>query len=900
MSRSFTAVSLLVLSASAAQAVDFDTEVWPILENNCTDCHDQDASKSGFRVDLRSAFLKGGDSGLAAIDLENPESSYLIELVSGKIEDLPMPPKGDQLPKKDISTLLEWIKEGAVWPGQMEGKTEHAEATLWSLQPLDPVDKFNEKASPIDAFLEEALLSKDLGFSEPAQAGALLRRASVILTGLYPTYDEVEAFVTRFIEDPETAYRDEVDRLIASPQFGERWAQHWLDVIRWAETNGSESNLYRKNAWIYRDYVVNAFNNDIGYDRFLQEQLAGDQLGADAATGFLVAGPHVPAATVGREPAAKRQARADRLDEVMQTVGASILGMTVSCARCHNHKFDPISIQDYYGLSAVFQGVEFDGRFVTETRDHPKIEKRPDLLAGIEQIRKQQREKGAVWKEDWKAHTEIGFPTVKAKEIRLRFHWKRVRLDEIELLAPNSSSNLLLAHTGVEVSEPEANRAPLGSIDYLNDGMFGTNAWMAREVADAPGHPNEGKPYIEFEWPEEQEISGARLSVNRTYALGTDFIKAYSQKVPEFTLERKVGDKWVTVVSRPKALEEIQPLVDQYVATGPQFSFVGRFEEKPPVTQLLLRGSPENPRGEVVPAGFSVIDGDLGLDSSTLDHERRLAFGDWVTSGENPLTSRVFVNRVWHHIFGNGIVTTTADFGEAGARPSHPELLDWLATRFQTPVVDGGQGWSVKALVRELVLTQAFQQSSAPDKAALAVDGATTLLWRYPPRRVEAEVLRDSMLRSAGVLDTTLGGESFRIHNVKATYSQWEVVDNSSESTWRRLLYQERMRRVDDQMFTAFDLPDCGQVADKRTISTTPLQALNLMNSDFIMTVSKRMESRFENLTDEQAIDQIVREVLSRRLETDEMNQALAFVREQGLAAFCRVIYNTNEFAFLP
>ena len=282
--------------------------------------------------------------------------------------------------------------------------------------------------------------------------------------------------------------------------------------------------------------------------------------------------------------------------------------------------------------------------------------------------------------------------------------------------------------------------------------------------------------------------------------------------------------------------------------------------------------------------------GDLQLDSSTNDSVRRQAFAKWLTSPDHPLTSRVMVNRIWHHLFGTGIVPTTADFGIAGAKPSHPELLDFLASEFI------GKSWSTKTMIRQIMMTDAFRRSSTPHSAAIQKDASTTLLWRFPPRRVEAEVIRDGILQASGKLDPSIGGRSFRIHNVKKTYAQWEVVDNHGPDTWRRMIYQERMRRVDDQIFTAFDFPDCGQVRAKRPVSTTPLQALNLLNSPFVVEQSNFIAQRARTESPKAPIDRIFQLILKRSPTPEELKAVQAI----PLHILSRSLINSNEFAFLP
>ncbi|MFP6765635.1 MAG: DUF1553 domain-containing protein, partial [Planctomycetaceae bacterium] len=339
---------------------------------------------------------------------------------------------------------------------------------------------------------------------------------------------------------------------------------------------------------------------------------------------------------------------------------------------------------------------------------------------------------------------------------------------------------------------------------------------------------------------------------------------------------------------------------------GPRPSFVARLVQ-PVQTRIFNRGSPENPRDEVFAAGLEELDGQLKLQPDAPGKRRRQAFARWLTGPRHPLTARVAANRIWHHVFGRGIVATTSDFGSAGALPSHPELLDWLAAELMHPSRPGRDGksvdWSLKHLLRLLVMSRAFGQSSQPRPAALAVDAGSVLLWRFPPKRVEAEVIRDSILQASDLLNRRIGGRSYRIHNVKKRYAQWQVTDNHGAETWRRMIYQERMRRVDDRMFTAFDFPDCGQVRARRPVSTTPLQALNLMNSDFVIEQSRRIAERAaqESEGDEnRSIDRCFLRLLGRVPDAQERQACLVLATQNDLSLVCRALINTNEFVFLP
>ncbi|MDG2124852.1 MAG: DUF1549 and DUF1553 domain-containing protein, partial [Verrucomicrobiales bacterium] len=811
------------------------------------------------------------------------------------------------LTANQVALIEKWIADGAGWPGQMDEKAERT-TNLWSFQPVTRPEVPTGAKNPVDAFLEAKLVASDLPPNPPAGPRALIRRASVILTGLPPTPERVAAYLDAHAKNPDTAYNALVDELLASPHFGERWAQHWLDSIRWAETNGSEANLYRKNAWIYRDYVVRAFNEDLPYDRFITEQIAGDQLGAGEATGFLVAGPHVPAATVGREPTAIRQARADRMDEIMQTIGSSMLGVTVGCARCHNHKFDPISIKDYYALTAVFQGVEFGGRWPEFSEDHPRKQRAKELYKDIAKERKILREAAGQWHENWGGFHDLTFPVTATKALRIDFDRPNVGIDELDVYGPaNYNDNLALASRGTVLKTDDTFTKKGNQIWKANDGQVGTMAWRAQ----APKGSKQ-KPWVEIHFPESRKINRFRLSANREYYFETDYLNIGTPNPPGFKVSAlKPDGTWKEIgktgwakqlLNRDPKLKAASNRLHKLIATlaeeGPRHSFVGKFS-KPTATHVLHRGSPENPRDEVAPAGIEILAGDFGLDSSTPGPKRRRAFADWLTQPDHPLTARVMANRVWHHIFGSGIVPTASDFGAAGAEPSHPELLDWLAAEFVTPTDPNKIPWSTKSIVRQLVTSDAFRRSSHPSDAGMEKDASSVLLWRYPPRRVEAEVIRDGILQASGKLDPAIGGRSFRIHNTKKTYAQWQVVDNHGPDTWRRMLYQERMRRVDDQIFTAFDFPDCGQVRAKRPVSTTPLQALNLMNSPFVVEQSDYIAERALKESDGKTAPAITR-AFQLLLNRNPANVELDACRDGPLNLLCLTLINSNEFAFLP
>lgn len=897
------------LSLTLSLAVDYESQIKPILATHCVDCHGPDKQKSRVRVDQRATLLRGGDSGLPAIVPGDVGASHLVALVKGSDENEVMPPKGDRLSDEEVALLESWIAEGAEWPGQMNATAE-VTTDHWSFQPVvRPAVPEKAATHPVDAFLVKALEQVGVSPNPAADARSLIRRASIVLTGLPPAPERVDAFVAAYAARPDGAYTALVEELLASKHFGERWAQHWLDVIRWGETNGSESNLYRKNAWIYRDYVIRAFNEDLPYDRFLREQLAGDQFGVGEATGFLVAGPHVPAATVGEEPSAMRQARADRMDEIMQTIGASMLGVTVNCARCHNHKFDPVSIKDYYALTAVFQGVEFGGRIPEYHEAHPRQQRAVELEEKIAHERTQLKKDLGAWEENWGGFAEVHFPLTTTQGLRVEFGNRAIFIDELEVFGPDKEAeNVALASKDATLTTDPSMTQLRGELHKANDGAYGTMVWKSR----AP-EGSSAKPWVEIRFPDREAVSRFRFSHNREYYFETDYL----EKMPgtQFSTVKisalQDDGTWKEiantqqsrrVMNQQKKIRETVARLQQWIGKlqteGPQHSFIAQF--KPPgITHVLHRGSPENPREEVGPAGFEILDGDLDLEASASDAERRKRFAAWLGNPSHPLTARVLVNRLWHHLFGTGMVPTTSDFGVAGAPPSHPELLDWLAAEFVDPQEFPMEAWSMKGMIRALVLTDAFRRSSQPAAKGLATDANSALLWRYPPRRVEAEVIRDGILQASGKLDRAVGGPSYRIHNVKKTYSQWEVVDNHGPATWRRMLYQERMRRVDDRMFTAFDFPDCGQVRAKRPVSTTPLQALNLMNSPFVIEQANFIAER-ANRDAGKGGKVPIRRVFELLLGRQPDPHELAACEGTELSLVARSLINTNEFAFLP
>jgi hypothetical protein len=912
-------VALLALEplSACAAPIDFERDVWTILQVRCIQCHGPEKQKSSLRVDSRAALLKGGDSGPAVV-AGDPAKSYLLELVAAADGDLRMPPEGERLTGEQIATLRQWILEGATWPaGFLEPVSE---AKHWAFQPVTrpavPEHKDTGLASrnPIDAFVAAKLAERGLQMSPAADPRTLIRRVTLDLTGLQPTLAEVEDFVSACTlagRDGESdPYDALVNRLLASPRYGERWAQHWLDVIRYADTTGYEMNAIRPSAWPYRDYVIAALNADIPYPQFILEQLAGDRLGVDAATGFLVTAPLPSRIEIGQEAAAIAQAYYNGLDEVLQNIGSALLGMTVGCARCHDHKFDPVSTRDYYSLAANFAGLQFvdrpwpSGNLLAQEKEAVKRR--------LAEIRKQLGE-FSTWREIEPIRSTDVFHPVRAKWIRLAvtdtFTGKgyAAAIDEIEVWAPGAKGepprNVGSTVEGAVARSSGADVALGGQDRFLNDGQVGRQSrWTARNRTD------EGDTWVEIELPRPMVIHRVAWSCDYDDQ-GTDLVAAQWRTLRQWHIEvAEEPGQWRTVVPPDRRNGMAGTDFERRTSLEKQFAqgairqwelehiFAGRFRSPEP-SYVLRRGDPLQPLNPVPPGGIDVLGRyELALDEP--EAERRVALAKWLGSDRHPLTARVLVNRVWRHHFGAGLVDTPSDFGTQGERPTHPELLDWLASEFMA------RGWRLKELHKLICTSAAYRESSQPNATAARIDADARLLWRYPPRRLEADAIRDSMLFASGSLDLTMGGPGVNIYKLrpKPNAGAWLPKEEPGRETWRRTIYLLRVRGADDGVFKPFDVPDCGQVRAKRGASTTPLQALNLFNSPFIIDQAERLAARAERDAGEDIGKQIehVFALTLARVPTDQERAACSEVaKEHGLASVCRALFNSNEFLFV-
>jgi len=745
-----------------------------ILQARCAQCHGADKT-SGLDLRTREGLLNGGSRG-PVVKPGDGEQSLLLRFVTGK--EKPQMPMGEELAEYQVELLKQWIDKGAVWPSDLSAAPLASYAAskpitdeqrnYWAFRkPTRPQIPKTQNSTwvraPIDAFILAKLEDKGLQPSPRADKRTLIRRVTFDLTGLPPTPEEVDAFIA---DTTPEAYEKVVKRLLASPRYGERWAQHWLDVVRFGETNGFELDADREQSWRYRDYVVKSLNDDKPYDRFLVEQIAGDELDPEnfdlrVATGFLRAGPqHVVAGN--QDLAVNRQ---EWLTEVMFGVGNGVMGLTVGCARCHDHKFDPIPQADFYRLQAFFAAAD----------NHDF--KRP--TKGQEQAHE-----AAV-----KAHKE------KLKPI----------LDQIAAIEKPFKEKLS-ASKRAKLEPPYANA--LAKDEKLRNEEEKRLARDARRMIDV--NWDELVPALS---PEDRE---KRAALRRQM----------------HNLELYAPDPL------PKALavaDLLNPVPPMHLLRGGDPHRLGD-EVQPRFPSVM---SPKS-----APVNLEMAPVRLGEFKST---GRRLALARWLTQPDHPLTARVMMNRLWHHHFGRGIVATPNDFGRNGQQPTHPELLDWLATEFVA------RGWSLKRMHELIVLSNAYQQSSAIDATKAKIDPDNKWWWRMNRQRLDAEVVRDTVLAVAGNLTEQLGGPSIKVPLEPEVYDTifteaepdnlWPVHPDPRQHT-RRSLYLIRKRNVKLPLLVAFDAPDLMSSCGARSVSVHALQSLTLMNSEFMLAQSRALAER--------------------------------------------------------
>ena len=965
-SKAVIAVFLSVAAAAAAgsdddgTAPDFIRDVRPLLEQRCGSCHSGELPKSGLRLDLKAAAFAGGDGWGPAIVPGKPDESPLVRFARGDEEGMRMPPadaRVEQLSPAEIALLAAWVRAGAVWPDGVDTATAVDKADHWAFKPVvtpapPPVHDLNWPRNDVDRFILARLEQESLAPTAEADRGTWLRRVTFDLIGLPPTPEEVQAFAADTVPG---AHERVVDRLLASPRYGERYAQHWLDVVRYADTHGYEVNTERKSAWPYRDYCIAAFNADTPYDRFVREQLAGDACGQDAATGFLVTAAVLLPGQIGQDDASKRLARQDALNDIILNASDTFLGLTIGCARCHDHKFDPVSQRDYYALQAFFSGVHYEDRPLNT----PEAERIRAEIRAMEARRKQVDHELAALEPLATVGAAAGspparssltpesnverFPAVSARRVRLTIldttplegRPAEACIDELEVFDTEGHNVALATAGGVATASGSLVSAGRHELPFVNDGRYGNGrSWVAGE---------RGSGWVAVEFPQAVTIDRIVWSRDREGQLKDRLAIRYRIDVsdqPATTAEAETAWKPVADSSDRKPfspgakaepfaiaalqqadraaaerlLEEKKRLPGEIVAARDrQQVFAGRFAA-PDTTKLLHRGDPEQPQDELAPAApavFAIHVPPVALAADATEQDRRRALADWITRPGHPLTARVMANRIWQWHFGTGLVDSASDLGRNGSRPTHPELLDWLAAEFVA------HGWSIKCLHRLIVLSATYRQGHGIAPAAMDKDADCRLLWRFPPRRLEAEAIRDAMLAVSGRLNLEMGGPGFDLFKARGGLSGFPPIESFDAAGLRRMVYAHKIRMEKESVFGAFDCPDAGQTMARRRQSTTPIQALNLLNSRFTIDEAKAFAARIEaDVAARQPagtvaadggadavpswIDRAYQLALSRSPDSAERDFVTPLVREHGLPTLCRVLFNTNEFLFIP
>jgi hypothetical protein len=968
------------IADEAADLAFFEQKVRPVLIEHCHACHAQDANKvrGGLLLDSRAGWQRGGDSGEPAVVPGKPDESPLI-LAVRHADGLAMPPD-KKLPASVIADLEEWVRRGAFDP-RKEGAVEpkRADKSWWSLQPLrdvappavtlSPEQQISTKVgeadlSAIDRFLLVELARKGLTFNPPADARTLIRRMSYDVTGLPPTPDEVTEFEQAFAAQPDAAVEALVDRLLASPGYGEQWGRHWLDVVRFGESNGFERNFLIPDLWPFRDYVIRSLNEDKPFNQFVVEQLAGDVIApndptVEVATAFLVAGPYDDVGN--QDVVAQANIRAATLDDIITATGSAFLGLTVNCARCHHHKFDPIPTEDYYRLRAAFEGITHGRRVVAspvEREAHaaalaPLEARRVELSAKRDALNAKitteatAQLSATVWKQGKvdPTSTEERFEPVEAKFLRfvMQAHTGNpnaaggARLTEFEVWsAGEGTRNVALASNGTIAEGERALRAADFPEAYgpqlVIDGAY-AEQWFI-------GGPAELK--LTFKEP----VQIDRVALANSRGPGTDRSGVTGEFPCEYeVLVSKDGETWTRVASstgrepwsaahgvarvRRDAVRPLEPSeVDQpwRASLRADLDAVGQLERElaevqgainrvPPLRQVWVGqraqpatgtwvhkgGDPAKPAEQVTASSLAVLDQTTtaySLPADAPEGERRLALARWIAADNNPLTPRVLANRVWHTHFGTGLVDTPGDFGFLGGVPSHPDLLDWVAKRLLT------HGWRLKPLHREILLSRAYRQSSAVRVEAQQQDKDARLLWRFPPRRLSAEELRDTLLAVAGTLDRTPGGPGFRLfRHDENNVSTYTPLDAYGPETYRRAVYHHNVRAGFYDLLSDFDLPDVSFPTPRRARTTTPLQALTLLNHRFTLdmatALARRAESAAGSKEPRAVVGAIYRFVLQREPSPLELERSEQFVQTHGAVAFCRAVLNLNEVLYV-
>lgn len=884
---------------SARQVEFFETRVRPVLVEHCFECHGggEKATQGGLRLDSREGWAAGGDSGPALVP-GKPEQSLLLTAVGYQDPNLQMPPNG-RLPQAVIDDLRRWIEEGAADPRQAAADDKPAPAVAsrehWAYRPVAiaaPPDVRDQAwpASDIDRFILARLEAAGIKPTSDATPEALIRRLFFDLVGLPPTPEEIDEFVHDYSDD---AYQRLVERLLGSPRFGERWGRHWLDVARFGESLTLRGMVFPQ-AWRYRDYVINAFNRDLPYDEFVRAQIAGDLLPAGtlderrdhlAATAFLALG------NVNLEEQDKAQLRMDVVDEQLDTIGKVFLAQTLGCARCHDHKFDPFPTRDYYALAGILRS--------TKTLEHANVSNWLELplpLEPADELRIAQHEAATAALAERIAAARGKAPAVVAaaslpgvvvddRDAKQVGTWQRSQYSGIYIgdgylhdqNADKGTKTLTFLPQLPEPGEYEVRLA------YTTGGNRATNVPVTVFSAD-------GEKTLTINERNQPSLAGRFVSLGQFHFelngqgfviianTGTDghVIADAVQFIPADVDPGPSAEARPTVTSPSQ--QEIKRLEDELKrlkAAGPVRPKYMTVVEEQEIgdTRVHIRGNVHQ-LGEPVPRGFLQVIGAAAHLPEKQSGRRELA--DWLAARDNPLTARVMVNRVWHWLFAAGLVRTTDNFGATGEAPSHPELLDDLAAEFVR------DGWSIKRLVRRIVLSRTYRLAAKADEQERAADPENRLLARSPRRRLDAECLRDALLAISGQLEADSGGKTLR-SGVSADYGY--LHDERCRS-----VYVPVLRNALPEVFKVFDFADPSTVTGRRTQSTTPQQALFFMNDPFVLACARHAAQQslsWHVLDDAARVERSFRVALGRPPGSAERQHTLEFIRsatESGMS----------------
>ena len=970
------------LSGLAAQLSDaakvefFDSKVFPVLKENCFKCHGaREKLKGNLRLTNRAGLLEGGDSG-AAIHLLKPEKSLMLTMISWKDEDHEMPPK-EKLPDEQIALLTEWVKLGAPFNPAKEihgnglavdklptNEINERTTSAWAFKAAEPVvapkvDDAAWKASGIDAFVYSRLREAGLKPNSPASRGVLIRRAYYDLIGLSPTDVEVRAFIDDKSPD---AFEKVIDRLLASDRYGEKWGRHWLDLVRFAETNGYERDSRKDLIWKYRDYVIRAFNQDKPYNRFIMEQLAGDELpdrDADSitATGFYRLG------IWDDEPADRELARYNYLDDILRTTGETFLGMTIGCARCHDHKIDPISQKDYYSMLSFFSDISPHGK---GNRNHVPISDPDDKAAHERAVTDKQAREASLrarltpLEEEFIAGLAKRRPELKlstglakgkkdawvvpdanrGKGIRWEFTYTQPPDNWFEIAFDDSKWRKGRSGFGSPGTPGSKVRTPWHSSDiwlrrdFRFDTIPGKLTLKIHHDEDAEVYLNgkqiktfKGflKQYTEIDVTNEcldvLQTGRNTLAIHCKQTGGGQYIDAGllvdQSTTPVPVLAAKYGGEILgeaKLAQYSKLRDELAKVQSTKLTLKTEYAMAVA-EDARRKMWILRRGLPVLKGEEVGPAFPSIL-----ADSPVLVPDdypvgkasgKRRVLAEWLSSGSNPMTARVMANRLWQHHFGRGIVRSSNNFGFIGEKPTHPDLLNWLANE----LVAGG--WKLKRVHKLIMMSNTYRMSSSGSEIALARDPNNDLMWRHDMRRLSAEEIRDSILNVTGQLNLKMGGPSIYTEvprDVLATASRPGAAwgKSSEEDRNRRSVYIFVKRSLNEPFLSAFDWADTDNTCDVRFVTTVPTQTLTLLNSKFLNDSAESLANRLVKATPGDARAQVTAALqltTNRKPTAREVDDGLELIQSLkakteldgnlAMQRFCLLALNLNEFLYL-